>query len=65
MRTPQPEHIADAIKDTHPQLAIDVLRACGYTKRAARRAILLGGGSGEAASLVVRPATPTCKRNTA
>lgn len=40
MKSPNPITVANAIKDTHPQLAVDILRSCGYTKRAAQRAII-------------------------
>lgn len=37
MKVPTAEALASSLHPTHPQLAIDLLRAAGYTRGAAKR----------------------------
>lgn len=53
MKGPCPEKLAHSLKPTHPKLALDLLRACGYTRRAAKQAIV----GREAATLCKGPNT--------
>lgn len=48
MKGPCPEKLAHSLIPSSPKLALDLLRACGYTRRAAERKVR--EHEGEAAS---------------
>jgi hypothetical protein len=45
MKPPTAEALASSLHPTHPKLAIDVLRAAGYTRGAARKAMAEGAAT--------------------